>query len=196
MNPNWTLARTSSPSGLAVSLAEAKNHLRVSGTDQDDHITLLIEATTEKLERDINRGIISATWQQAMYAFPAEGQPIDIMMGMNTNVSSITYVDTDGVTQTLDPTLWTYSQARGCVFNANAGECWPEVSADTVGDKVFVSFSCGVSDEGCVPRMFKQAILLEVGRAYFDPAQEAGMNTDNGKSYEMLVRKLIRSSYP
>jgi uncharacterized phiE125 gp8 family phage protein len=196
MNPNWTLTRTSSPSGLAVSLDEAKNHLRVSGTDQDDHITLLIEASTEKLERDINRGIISATWQQAMFSFPADGGQIDLMMGMNTNVSSITYVDTDGVTQTLDAALWSYSQARGCVFNGNAGGCWPDVDNETVSDKVFIEFSCGVSDEGCVPRMMKQAILLETGRAYFDPAQEAGMNTDNGKSYEMLVRKLIRSSYP
>lgn len=196
MNPNWTLTRTSSPSGLAVSLDEAKNHLRVSGTDQDDPITLLIEASTEKLERDINRGILSTTWQQAMYCFPAEGGKIDLMMGMNTNVSSITYVDADDVTQTLDPALYSYSQGRGCVFSVNAGEGWPEVSSNDVGDKVFINFSCGVTDEGCVPRMFKQAILLEVGRTYFDPAQENQANTDNGKSYEMLVRKLIRSSYP
>ena len=196
MNPNWTLTRTSSPSGLPVSLEEAKNHLRVSGSDQNDMITLLIEASTEKLERDINRGIISTTWQQAMYAFPAAGEKIDLMMGMNTNVSSITYVDTDNVTQTLDSSKYLYSQGRGCVFSVNAGEGWPEVSADDIGDKVFISFSCGVTDEGCVPRMFKQAILLEVGRAYFDPAQENQANTDNGKSYEMLVRKLIRSSYP
>jgi uncharacterized phiE125 gp8 family phage protein len=196
MNPNWTLTRTSSPSGLAVSLDEAKNHLRVSGGDQDDPITLLIEASTEKLERDINRGILSATWQQAMYCFPANGQAIDLMMGMNTNVSSITYVDTDGVTQTLDPSMYSYSAGRGCVFNADASGDWPEVSTDVVSDKVFVNFSCGVTDEGCVPRMMKQAILLEVGRGYFDPAQENGANTDNGKSYEKLVIKLIRSSYP
>ncbi len=196
MNPNWTLTRTSSPSGLAVSLDEAKNHLRVSGSDQDDSITLLIEASTEKLERDISRGIISATWQQAMYTFPADCGKINLMMGMNTNVSSITYIDTDDVTQTLDPSMYSYSQARGCIFSVNSGEGWPDVSRDDVGDKVFINFSCGVSDDGCVPRMFKQAILLEVGRAYFDPAQENQANTDNGKSYEMLVRKLIRSSYP
>ena len=196
MNPNWTLTRTSSQSGLAVSLAEAKNHLRVSGSDQDEPITLLIEAATEQLERDINRGILSATWQQAMYSFPASGSKIDLMMGMNTNVSSITYVDTDNVTQTLDSSLYTYSSGRECVFNANTSDDWPEVSTDTIGDKVFVNFTCGVSNIGCVPRLMKQAILLEVGRGYFDPAQENGVNTDNGKSYEKLVIKLLRSSYP
>jgi len=196
MNPNWTLTRTSSQSGLAVSLAEAKNHLRVSGGDQDEPITLLIEAATEQLERDINRGILTATWQQAMYCFPASGTKIDLMMGMNTNVSSITYVDTDNVTQTLDSSLYSYSAGRGCVFNANTNDEWPAVSTDNESDKVFINFSCGVTDEGCVPRMMKQAILLEVGRGYFDPAQENGLNTDNGKSYEKLVIKLLRSSYP
>jgi len=131
-----------------------------------------------------------------MYSFPASGSKIDLMMGMNTNVSSITYVDTDNVTQTLDSSLYTYSSARGCVFNANTEDIWPEVSTDNESDKVFINFSCGVTDEGCVPRMMKQAILLEVGRGYFDPAQENGVNTDNGKSYEKLVIKLLRSSYP
>jgi uncharacterized phiE125 gp8 family phage protein len=195
MNPNWTLTRTSSPSGLAVSLDEAKKHLRVSGTSQDDEITLLIEASTEKLERDINRGIISATWQQAMYCFPSDSGMIELMLGMNTGVSSITYVDSDGVTQTLDSADWSYSSSRGGVF-CESTDGWPEVYQETKSDKVFINFTCGVTDEGCVPRLFKQAILLEVGRAYFDPAQENTLNTDNGKSYEMLVRKLIRSSYP
>ncbi len=195
MNPNWTLTRTSSQSGLAVSLDEAKNHLRVSGSDQDEPITLLIESATEQLERDINRGILATTWQQAMYSFPASGDKIDLMMGMNTNVSSITYVDTDGVTQTLSPSLYSYSAGRGCVFNTSP-DGWPDVSTESVGDMVFINFSCGVADSGCVPRLMKQAILLEVGRGYFDPAQENGANTDNGKSYEKLVIKLIRSSYP
>ena len=118
------------------------------------------------------------------------------MMGMDTSVSSITYKDTDGATQTLASSEWSYSQARGVVFNASDNNEWPEVYAGNIGDKVFVNFTCGVQDSNCVPRLMKQAILLETARGYFDPAQEMGMNTDNGRSYEMIVRKLIRSSYP
>ena len=195
MKNDWTLTRTSSQNELAVSLDEAKKHLRVSGTSQDSEIELLIEASTEKLERDINRGIMSTTWQQAMPSFPSDGGMISLMMGMDTAVSSITYVDSDGVTQTLDASRWSYSNARGGVFSEDS-EGWPEVSQETKSDKVFVNFVCGVPDATCVPRIMKQAILLETGRAYFDPAQENTLNTDNGKSYEMLVRKLIRSSYP
>ena len=195
MNPSWTLTRTSNPvSGLAVSLEEAKLHLRISGPSQDDELLLLIEASTERLERDINRGIMQATWQQSMYCFPTSGDRIDLMMGMSTAVSSITYVDSDGVTQTLNQSDYTYSQARGCVFSTTGD--WPEVSSTAVMDKVFINFTCGVADSGCVPKLYKQAVLLETGRAYFDPAQENGVNTNDGRSYESIVQKLLRSSYP
>lgn len=195
MSQNWTLKRTSSPSGLAVSLQEAKDHLRISGTGQDDHLTLLIEASTEKLERDINRGIISATWQQAQDQFPSNNDPMMLYMGNDTSVSSITYVDENNATQTLDSADYSYSSSRSSVF-CESTDGWPSTSKDSKSDKVFINFSCGVVDEGCVPRLMKQAILLEVGRAYFDPAQENQGNTDNGKTYENLVLKLIRSSYP
>jgi hypothetical protein len=128
-----------------------------------------------------------------MYTFPADGAPIELMMGMSTAVSTVRYIDTDGNQQTLGS--WTYSQARGCIFNDSTDSAWPEVYP-AIGDKVEITFTCGVNDSGCVPRLMKQAILLETGRAYFDPAQENQANTDNGKSYEMIVRKLIRSSYP
>jgi hypothetical protein len=130
-----------------------------------------------------------------MSSFPSDAGMINLMMGMDTSVSSITYVDSDGVTQTLDSSQWSYSNARSGIFSENS-DGWPEVSLETKSDKVFINFTCGVADSDCVPRLMKQAILLETGRAYFDPAQEAGQNTDNGKSYELLVRKLIRSSYP
>ena len=194
MSQNWTLARTSSPSGLAVSLGEVKAHLRISGISQDSELTLLVEASTEKLERDINRGILQATWKQAQQAFPDCQDAIKLYMGNTTTVSSITYVDSDKATQTLDPTLYSFSVARGVIFNE--GDNWPETDITTASDKVFVNFTAGVSDADCIPRLYKQAILMETGRAYFDPAQEAQQNADNGKSYELLVRKLIRSSYP
>ncbi len=192
--PDWTLTRTSNPSGLAVSLDEAKNHLRVSGSDQDTEITLLVQASTEKLERDINRCILQATWQQSMACFPEEGYPIELMVKPATVVSSITYVDPDGVTQTLDSADYSFSAGRQVVFN-ESDNLWPEVKVATRSDKVFVGFTCGVSDSGCVNPLIKQAILLETGRAYFDPAQENQSNSDNGKTYEMIVRKLLSDKY-
>jgi len=196
MSPDWTITRTSNPSGLAVSLEEAKAHLRVSGTSQDDHITILIQASTERLERDINRAVLQCQWQQSLKSFPSSNSdPIKLFMGGATTVSSITYTDEDGLAQTLSVDDYSYSQPRNVVF-CESTDGWPVVDTTTASDKVFINFTAGATDGDCVPRLFKQAILLETGRAYFDPAQENTVNTNDGRSYEAIVRKLVRSSYP
>ena len=193
----WTLKRTTSPQFLAVTLAEAKAHLRLSGSSQDDLLTRLIEGATEQLERDIERCLVQASWQQSQYGFPEDGKAILLNMGSATAISSITYVDDDGATQTLATDQYELDSGRNAVTCLNDDDGWPEtLLTPSERDTVFVNFTCGVTSEDCLPRLFKQAILLEVGRYYFDPAQENLVNSNDGRSYENIVKKLIRSSYP
>lgn len=193
----WTLKRTSSPQFLAVTLDEAKAHLRVSGTAQNDLITRLIESATEQLERDIERCLVQATWQQSQYGFAEDGKSILLNMSSTTAISSITYIDGDGVEQTLPTDKYSLDSGRNAVTCLDDDEGWPEtLVTPSERDTVFIDFTCGVTNADCLPRLYKQAILLEVGRYYYDPAQEAGVNTNDGRSYENLVKKLIRSSYP
>lgn len=193
----WTLKRTSSPQFLAVTLEEAKAHLRVSGTAQNDLITRLIESATEQLERDIERCLVQATWQQSQYGFAEDGKSILLNMSSTTAISSITYIDGDGVEQTLPTDKYSLDAGRNAVTCLDDDEGWPEtLVTPSERDTVFINFTCGVTSADCLPRLYKQAILLEVGRYYYDPAQEAGVNTNDGRSYENLVKKLIRSSYP
>ena len=195
MSLDWTLTRTSDQSHLAVSLAEAKANLRVSGSGQDDHITLLIEAATEQVERDTARAVLSATWRQSLHSFPENGDPIPLYQRPVTAVTSVTYTDEDGNVQTLSTDDWSYNASRNALYYKGSEDCWPQ-NEETKDDTVFIDFSAGIADEGCVPRLIKQAILIEVGRTFFDPAQENGVNTNDGRSYENIVRKLRRSSYP
>src|SRR6056300_713975 len=193
----WTLKRTSSPQFLAVTLDEAKAHLRVSGSAQNDLITRLIESATEQLERDIERCLVQATWQQSQYGFPEEGKAILLNMGSATAISSITYLDEDGAEQTLPADQYSLDSGRNAVTCLNDDDGWPEtLLTPSERDTVFVNFTCGVTSADCLPRLYKQAILVEVGRYYYDPAQETGVNTNDGRTYENLVKKLIRSSYP
>lgn len=118
-------------------------------------------------------------------------------MGLCTSISSITYLDENGATQTLAANKYQLDSGRNAVTCLNDDEGWPEtLLTPSERDTVFINFTCGVTDEGCLPRLFKQAILLEVGRYYFDPAQENLVNSNDGRSYENIVKKLIRSSYP
>ena len=193
----WTLKRTSSPQFLAVTLDEAKAHLRVSGTAQNDLITRLIESATEQLERDIERCLVQATWQQSQYGFAEDGKSILLNMSSTTAISSITYIDGDGVEQTLPTDKYSLDAGRNAVTCLDDDEGWPEtLVTPSERDTVFINFTCGVTSADCLPRLYTKAILLDVGRYYYDPAQEAGVNTNDGRSYENLVKKLIRSSYP
>lgn len=118
-------------------------------------------------------------------------------MSKAVSVQTITYLDADGATQTLSPSDYSLDLGRNSVTCLNDESGWAETLRTQSGrDTVTIAFTCGTTDPSCLPSLFKHMILLEVGRAYFDPAQENGVNTNDGRSYENIVRKLIRSSYP
>lgn len=194
---SWTLKRTTNPQKLAVSLDEAKSHLRVAGSDQDDLITQLIESSIEKVERDIERSLISCTWQQSQCGFPDSAGAILLNMAPASSITSIGYVDADGASQTLSTDDYELDLGRNSVTCLNDDDGWADtLSTASNRDTVTVTFVCGSSDPASVPRLFKQAVLMDVGVRYYDPAMENGVNTDNGRSYEAIIRRLIRSSYP
>ena len=58
-------------SALAVSLVEAKAHLRVDVADDDALITAYITAATEMAEQATGRAIMPQTWQLTLDAFPS-----------------------------------------------------------------------------------------------------------------------------
>ena len=194
---NWTIRRTSSPQSLAVSLDEAKAHLRVGGSGQDDLIQLLIESATEKLERDVERCFVQASWEQTQSCFPADGASIPLYMSAAASVTSVSYLDTDGVSQTLDVSKYSLDLGRNALTCLDDDAGWPEtLQTASMRDTVTIAFTCGTTDGSCLPRLFKHGILLEVARGFFDPAQEAGIASDNGRSYQNIVKGLIRSTYP
>ena len=195
--PSWTIERQTSPANNPVSLEEAKQHLRVGGTAQDAMIQRLVTAATEQLEIDTERCWISQTFEQRMLGFPDKGGSILINMRPIYAVSSVTYKhDVDGtITDTVLATdQYDVDVARRRLFCAPGVSDWPETIENNRA--VTIAFTAGQPSVECVPELAKQAILLEVGRLYFDPAQENLVNTNDGRSYEAIVRKLMRSSYP
>ena len=190
-----TIQRLTSPLGLPVSLAEAKAHLRLSGSEQDDLVRLLIESAAEQLERDIDQAVIASSWKQSQSEFPCGGEPLELIKGPIGSITSIEYYDEDNALQTWDAANYELNAETRTVFCLNA-DGWPTTQTDIDKYNVFVTFLCGVSDASEVSRYIKQAILLNVGRTFYDPAQENQVNSNDGKAYELLVTKLMRTSYP
>jgi uncharacterized phiE125 gp8 family phage protein len=201
MATNWTLTRVTSPSNLPVSLSEVKDHLRLSSADttHDNHLQLLIEAATERLEDDIDRQIISANYKQSQLVWNEEDNlegSIKLYKRAITDIVSVQYYDEDNVLQTLDASKYEYDAGRTRIWLA-AGEQWPTLSTDKTGNKVEIVFTAGYGTaDTTVPRSMKAAILLCVGKWFFDPAQEGSALHSQEVAYERLVMTLMRSTYP
>jgi uncharacterized phiE125 gp8 family phage protein len=113
---------------------------------------------------------------------------IDMPFPPLVSVTSVKYVDTTGVTQTWDPTLYQVSAPsgpraeRGRVQPAY-GQAWP-VTRDQM-DAVIVRFTCGYGADGdTVPQMLRRAILLIAGDWY--QSREGTIVSDTRMTVEEL----------
>ena len=200
MTTNWTIRRTSSPSELPVSLVEAKRHLRLNENDvsHDENLTLLLTAATERLEQDIDRQLLTATYEQTQFCWSESDDPrqeVKIFKKAVTAITSVVIFNSDGVSQTLDPSDYILDSGRGSLFST-AGDGWPSLEENNPR-AVTIEFSAGYgADPNCVPRLFKAAVLLTVGKWFFDPAQEGSALHSQEVAYERIVAILMRSTYP
>jgi uncharacterized phiE125 gp8 family phage protein len=197
MTTNWTLIRTSAPSVLPVSLSEVKSHLRLSSSDttHDANLTLLIEAAVERLEQDLDRQVITADFRVTRFNWGSDTAEVKLNKKAVCSITTVKYVDVDGNTITLASDKYIFDKGRCSIFPA-AGTTWPEVLADDPNG-VVIDFCAGYGPSAdCVPRLFKTAIMLGVGKWFFDPAQEGSALHSQEVAYERIVALLARSSYP
>lgn len=165
-----SLRRTGAPAASAVLLADAKAHLRVTGTAEDSLLEAYIAAAVLHVEEVSGRALVDQEWTMTLDAFPAGNGPIVIPRPPLTAITSITYVDSDGATQTLSAGDYLVDDASepGAVTPAY-DVSWPVTR--TQRGAVTVVFTAGVEapeDESAplIPEPIRQAILLLVGHFY------------------------------
>lgn len=150
---------TVQPTEEPISLDEAKLQVEEIGSAHDAMLTSLIKAARQHVEAKIGRGLLSQTRALRMDCFPAE---IVLREGLVTAVSSITYVDTDGATQTLAPEnyqadLFSDPPRIRPAFTTT----WP-ATRDQL-NAVTVTYVCGYANAVVVPENIKSAIKLILG---------------------------------
>lgn len=150
--------------GDPVSLAEAKVHLRVDGTDEDTLITSLIGSATLEAEHLMGRAVMPQKWQVMLDGFASS---IDLPRPTVSGVDSVKYVDaTTGTLTTLSSTV--YQVVAGSDYSARIvlayGQSWPSSRAQP--ESVQVIFSTGYQDAASVPEPIKTWIKLRVGTMY------------------------------
>lgn len=150
------------PSEEPVSLSEAKQHLRVDGSDDDALISSLIVAARQQAENETLRALCTQTRELVRDYFPHDfilrGAPIQ-------SIVSVSFIDADGNDQVLDPvdTLLDKDSEPGYLVPAY-GRDWPETFP--VPNAVRVRYICGYGSAADVPQSIKQWMLLAIGAMY------------------------------
>lgn len=191
-----SLTRTIAPVASPVSVAQAKEHLRISQSEtaDDSMIQRYIEAATDLVERELGRVLVQQTWTLKLDAFPrgcgARGRFIELPKVPARSVSSITYVDTNGATQTLASDQYAVHADDWQPFVSEAyGVTWPSTRAQP--DAVTVTFVAGYAPAGTsvdvnIPQTIKHAILLHV-QASYDNLQASETQTLNATIKRLLA---------
>ena len=163
------------PTSEPISLAQAKLHLRlddIGGSHPDDSlITSLITAVRQFAEQETRRSLITQTWRYTADGFHCYGGgEIWLEKGPVTAISSITYLDTTGATQTLASTEYTAELTGPLARVAPAfGKAWP-AALPQIG-AVAVNFIAGYGAADVVPHGIRQWMLLRL-RALYDNRSE------------------------
>lgn len=156
----WTrLVRAVAPAGPAVTLAEAKRHLRVFHDDDDADITSMIAVAEASIEgpNGIGIALLPQTWRLSLDHFPCE---IVVPLGPVTAVTSVTYRDGAGVEQSVSGPRYDLDQQPLRIWPAR-DTSWPSVAREPGAVKV--TFVCG---HQTLPRDLRWALLLLVGHFY------------------------------
>jgi len=172
-----------------VSTEEARKHLNITHTDDDAYIDVAIAAAVRWAQKYTSRQFINATYKLRLLGFPRE---IRLPKPPLSSVTSITYIDTDGTSQTLASTVYQTDQytepARICEAY---GQSWPSTRPD-IYNAVTVTYVAGYGSTGStVPAPIRQAILAFVHTNY-----EQRGNVVTGLSVERIPEVGEHLLYP
>lgn len=178
-----------------VTLAEAKNHLRVDFNEDNALILGLISSARQQAEQICRRAFMTQTWLVTLDKFPAPGQNIgsanwygpqwgaspgplttlnpdgstgyEIYLPYSPlqSIDSITYVDVDGVTQTLRPSAYKVdSVSEPARILPAYGTAFPTTRNEI--NAVQIMLTAGWSSVAQVPAPIKSWMFLRLGAMY------------------------------
>lgn len=172
------------PSAEPVTVAEAKTHLRVDGSDDDTYIGALVTAARQHVEHVTSRALVTQTLALTLDHFPGTAHGIlDLRMRPEElrgrghdwvirlprsplqSVSSITYIDDAGASQTLAASKYDVDTSSLVPRITPAySEVWP--TTRPIPNAVTVTFVAGYGAAADVPAALKQAMLVLIGTMY------------------------------
>lgn len=169
------------PDDEVVSLVEARQHLRIPDDDttQDTLILALLAAAGRGAEHECNRALITQTWKLTLDSFPGcwglysigdyphpdLRQRIQLPLPPTQSVTSVKYIDVNGVEQTMVAnTDYVVDLNEPCRITPAYGLTWPATRRQLAA--VNVVFVAGYGEPSDVPACVKPWVLLQLGALY------------------------------
>jgi uncharacterized phiE125 gp8 family phage protein len=141
-----------------------------TNTTEDPYLISLRQSAREYVESFCRRGLLTQTWDYKLDAFPSDGYSIELPISPVSSVTSISYVDTNGDTQTWDSSLYQTDLPSGP--KASRARIRPAYSqyyptARTQMNAVTVRFVAGYgAAASSVPSSLKSGMKLLIGHWY------------------------------
>jgi uncharacterized phiE125 gp8 family phage protein len=159
------LSLVTAPTSEPITTAEAKLHLRVEHDVDNPWIERAITTAQAVVETAVGRKFGSQTWDEKRDGTPC-GDTWELPFPPVSSVTSITYVDTAGTTQTWSSAQYTVDSPAGdqglpTRIVPAYGYSWPVVRS--VPNAITVRFVCGYTT---VPAALKAAMLVLIEHWY------------------------------
>jgi uncharacterized phiE125 gp8 family phage protein len=188
VNGSWTLV--TAPATEPVTLADAKLHLRVTGTAEDSTLALYLQMAREAVEQECWRALLPQTWDLFLPAWPLDGV-IYIPRPPLQSVTHLRYIDADGVQATYPASNYLIDTASEPGRLVLAPRCtWPSAVL-TTANPIVVRFVAGYANAASVPAVIRAAILLGIADIYANREAAASDKmelTDTVKNLLSLAR--------
>lgn len=154
---HYSISTVTAPTWEPVTLIEAKEMLRVDDDLQDATINALVTVARQWCEARMDRTVPQTTLRLKLDRFPSCNGPIILPRGVTQSVSSITYIDSGGTTQTLSSSLYVVDTSSvPARVKPEYTEVWPSTRAPYM-NTVTVEWVSGYASAAVVPEYIKLA---------------------------------------
>lgn len=166
---------------MSVTLAELKDHLRITWDDEDSSLSVYLAGALDYVETFTGQKLSRI----ARNSYFDDFSNLELV-GDSPSSVSVSYVDDDGADQTLSSAVYALKTHKARPYLALAyNQSWPSYrEQDAV---ITVSYTSGYSTT-TLPASLKAAVLLEAGSQYEHREGETMLKLNDRKVVEKLAR--------
>lgn len=184
-----TVAVGTAPAVEPISTAEAKDHLRVDISADDDYIDALISTARHYCEQATGRAFVNQTLTGGLTAWPWD----DVIMlpyAPLVSVTSIAYVDTSNNSANVTSSVYGVDTKRNQIYLAQ-DQVWPSTQLRTY-DPITITWVAGYgSTATTIPDIYKHAIKLLIGHWYENREQIIALQGIGVAQLPLAVQSLL-----